>query len=320
MGESADKVIEMLKAQKYKGATIALGDDKKLKKERIPFGIDLLDDLTSGGISYGRMTLVYGAGSVGKTFLMQKLIANAQKLGKSIIYVGIDKSFEPDWWVTVGVDISDLTVVIPNYGEQAWDMIHAAMAGGVDLVILDSADAVVPTAEADASMEESSYGMEQAKCNTRGIRKAQRLNNNTAFIILNHLREGIGKWASKSIPGGHAQEDFASLMLWVARGPKIEEAGKKAGFTMRVTVEKDKIGGKQYKSVEMPFIYEGGVLDSVGGLISLCLEASIIKQERGAHYLFLDQDIYGKPGLKEYIEKNPEVQEHLKKLLLESRK
>jgi len=315
MGENADKVIDLLKAQKFsKGATIALGDDKKLKKERIPFGIQLLDDLTSGGLSYGRMTLIYGAGSVGKTFLMQKLIASAQKLGKSVMYVGIDKSFEPDWWVTVGVNIAELPVVIPTHGEQAWDMIHAAMEGGVDLVILDSVDAIVPTAEAEAGMDEASYGMEQAKCNTRGIRKAQRINDNTAFVLLNHVREGIGKWASKSIPGGHAQEDFASLMLWVARGPKIEEDGKKTGFTIRVTVEKDKIGGKQFKAIEMPFIYEGGVLDTVGGLISLCLETSIIKQDR-AHYIFLDKDIYGRPALKEYLENNPAAQDKLRDLL-----
>jgi protein RecA len=318
MGEQSDKVIQLLKDQKYKGAIIASGNDKKLRKERIPFGVDLLDDLTSGGISYGRMTLVYGAGSVGKTFLMQKLCASAQKLGKSILYVGVDKSFEPDWWVTVGVDITNLTVVIPNYGEQAWDMIHAAMAGGVDLVILDSADAIVPTSEAEANMEEASYGMEQAKCNTRGIRKAQRLNDNTAFVLLNHLREGIGRFASKSIPGGHAQEDFASMMLWVARGPKLEDDGKKTGFIMRVTVEKDKIGGNQYKSVEIPFIYEGGVLDTVGGLISVCLESNIIKQER-AHYLFLDQDLYGKPALKEYLEANPSAQEKLRTLLKEKK-
>ncbi len=208
MGDKADKVIELLKEKKLKGAIISTGDDKKLRKERIPWDIELLDNLTSGGLSYGRVTLIYGPGSTGKTFLCQKLISNAQKLEKSCLYISIDKSFEPDWWSHTGVNISDLVVVVPSYGEQAWDMVHAAIEGAVDLVIMDSTDAIVPGVEAKASMDTVTYGAEQAKCNTRGIRKAIRLNNNTALILINHVIECLGKWASKAIPGGKAQEDL----------------------------------------------------------------------------------------------------------------
>jgi recombination protein RecA len=319
VGEKADKVIEIIKAKKPKGALITTGNDKKLRKERIPFGIDQLDNLTSGGLSYGRMTLIYGEGSVGKTWLCQKLVANAQRLNKLILYVSLDKSFEPDWWTALGVNVEDLPVLVPNYGEQAWELVHAAIEAEIDLVIMDSIDAIVPTVVAEANMEDTSYGTEQAKCNTTGIRKAIRLNSNTTLVLLNHCREGIGRWASKSIPGGKAQEDFASMMLWVTRGPAITEEDVRIGYTMRITVEKDKIGGHQYHKIELPFRYEGGVIDTIGGLISVCIENGIISQNR-ASYNVLGESIFGRLKVREYLEKNPAIQDSLRKILLEKKK
>jgi recombination protein RecA len=314
MGKNADDVIKLIKDKKPKGAIIETGDSKKLRKERLPFGIDSLDAITTGGLSHGRINLVYGEGSVGKTFLMYKLIANAQKLNKHLLYINIDKTFEPDWAQAVGVDIADFPILIPQYGEQAWEMAHAAIEGEIDLVILDSIDAIVPTVVLDASMDEASFGAEQAKLNARGFRKAQQLNNNTVLVCLNHVRDGMGKWASKSLPGGKAQEDFASMMLYIQRGPALKEDTKKIGFTMRITVEKDKVGGHQYDSCELPFVYEGGVIDTIGGLISLCVDNSIILQSRG-HYTIFEQQIYGKEKVREYLEGNPEVQNKLRALL-----
>jgi recombination protein RecA len=314
MGENADLVMKILQDKKPKGALIATGDSKKLRKERIPFGIDLLDNITTGGLSCGRYALIYGEGSVGKTFIIYKMIANAQKLGKKVLFICIDKTFEPDWASLVGVDITDFPVLIPKYGEQAWELCHAALDAKVDLVIMDSIDAIVPTVVAEADMDEVSYGAEQAKLNARGFRKAQQINDDSVLICVNHVRDGIGKWASKSLPGGKVQEDFASMMLYVQRGPAIKDNDKKVGFTMKVTVEKDKVGGHQYDVCELPFIYEGGMIDSVGGLISLCIDNGIIVQNR-ANYNVLGEQFYGREKVKEYLESHPEYQEKLRELI-----
>ena len=314
MGTMADDVIKGLSEKKIKGMILTTGNDKKLKKEKIPFGIDLLDDLTNGGLPYGRFTLIYGEGSVGKTFLCYKLFAMAQKLGKKILYVCIDKTFEPDWCATVGVDVTDLPILIPDYGEQAWDYVHKAIDNEVDLIVMDSLDAIIPTV-IDTSMENVSYGTEIAKCNTRGIRLAQQKNHNSVLVLLNHIREGVGRFASKSIPGGKAQEDFASLMMFISRGSAIkDDNAKKIGFTQRITLEKDKVSGKQFQSCELPFIYEGGMIDSIGGLIEICLENNIIPHDRASYYLF-GEKIHGKLKLREALTGNTEICDKLRAAL-----
>lgn len=315
MGTNADKVIDILHSdKKSKGALIVTGDNKKLRKERLPFGLDVLDNIVTGGLSYGRVALIYGEGSVGKTFLAYKMIAAAQKAGKLVVFICLDKTFEPDWATVVGVDISDLTVVEPLYGEQAWQLAHTAMENGIDLVVMDSIDAIVPTVVAEATMDEVSYGTEQAKLNATGFRKAQQINNDSVFVCINHVRDGIGKWASKSLPGGKAQEDFASMMLYVQRGQALKDGDKKIGFTMRVTVEKDKVGGHQYDSCELPFIYEGGMIDTIGGLISLCIDNGVIVQNR-AKYNLLGLDFFGREKLKEYLGNNQEAQDKLREMI-----
>jgi RecA/RadA recombinase len=174
---------------------------------------------------------------------------------------------------------------------------------------------MMPTSVAEASMDDSSYGAEQAKMNAQGIRKSIKFNDNTALILITHTAPGIGKYASKELKGGRAQEDFASMMLWVARGPALKEAEKKIGYTLRVTVEKDKIGGHQYDSCEVPFIYDGGVIDTIGGLIAICVDNEAITRINRLTYDVLGTPVQGKEGLRKYLEDNPEVCEALRKKL-----
>jgi RecA/RadA recombinase len=183
---------------------------------------------------------------------------------------------------------------------------------------MDTIDALVPTVVNIASMEDPSYGTEQAKLNSVGFKKVQARNYNTVFVAMNHVTDGMmGKYSSKKLPGGKAQEDFASMMIYVQRGQKIEENGKKVGFTMKATIEKDKVGGHQFDSCELPFRYEGGILDTIGGLISMAIENKVIVQDR-ANYEFLGQKIYDKNNLKEYIEKNSDIRSKLSELTIKA--
>jgi len=289
----------------------------------MPTDVPMLDDLLKGGFPVGKYSLVYGDSHVGKTFVLMKLIAAAQKRNKSIAFLDIDKGYEPAWWKVVGVDIDDLLVIQPSYGEQAFDLVESLAKANVDLVILDSLDLIVPTVEAEATMDEISGYPLQAKCVAMGLRKLKRVNKNTCFVCTNHIREGIGRFSQHHLgPGGKAQEDFASVMLWVSRGPVIKESEtkqggddkKRVGFKMRGTLEKDKVGGRRYDFCEMPFIFEGGVIDTVSGLVELCLEVGII-EGTGAWYTVFGERFQGKLNVKNFLLENEDKQKELREQL-----
>lgn len=314
------EVIKNIKKRKeFKDLDITSGDDHHLRIEKIPFDIFLLDRLLCGGLPIGRINLMYGTFSVGKTFLCQKLIASAQKKGLSTVLIDIDRTFAPDWWEQVGVKLSDLPVARPTHGEQAFDLAVSLAEEGVDVIIMDGIDMLMPTSEAEAGMDESFIGS-QARLVASGLRKLVRVNSKSLILLTNHVREGIGKFSQWRIPGGKAQEDFSSVMLWIARGSSIKEADikkggddkKKAGFKMRVTLEKDKVDGNMYEHCELPFLFEGGVIDSVSALIELAIDAGIIKQA-GPWYEFMGQRIMGKLEVKKFLLDNEDVQSDIKK-------
>ena len=312
-------LLEDLKSdKKFSKMLLTTGDDPSLKIEKIPFGIEVLDDLLCGGLPVGKMSLLYGDFSVGKTFLAQKFTQNAQKLGKEVVLVDVDKSYEPRWWETTGVDTKKLFVSQPAYGEQASDLVIALLERGTDVVILDSIDLLIPTAEVEVSMEQNFMGL-KAKLVNRLMGQTKRANYRTTFIALNHIREGLGKYSQFTLPGGKAQSECASLMLWVYKGPIIKEdeikrggdENKKVGFKMKVTLEKDKIEGKRYDYREMPFLFEGGVIDSLAGVIEIAMNLGLIKKT-GAMYDFEGQNVRGILGVKDFLLEHEDILNILK--------
>jgi len=302
-------------SKKYKGSRIAMGDDPSLVIQKMPFGVPMLDTLLNGGIPVGKMTLIYGEYSVGKTFLTMKLISMAQKAGKSIFYIDVDKSYEPNWWQTVGIDIASLPVIQPSDGDEAFDMTLDLLEQKAGLVVLDSLDLLVPRNLAVANMDDNPIGA-QARLVAEGLRRAKRMNNDSALVCMNHVREGIGKYAQMRIPGGRAQEDFSNLMMWVARGPIIKEneivqggdEKKRVGFKMRVTLEKDKISGKRYESCEIPFLFKGGEIDELSWYIDTALNKGVIRKT-GAWYDVGEHRVCGILGVKDLLNNDEELRE-----------
>ena len=101
MTEAKEIISKIKEDKKFKNMNVRLGNDPDLIIKKLPFDVTSLDDLLVGGIPIGKFTLLYGESSVGKTFLLQKLVASAQKRGMSIVYIDVDKTYEPDWWNTI---------------------------------------------------------------------------------------------------------------------------------------------------------------------------------------------------------------------------
>jgi len=318
-----ESVIKDLKSdKKFKDVMISKGSNPDLVIKKLPFEVPMLDNLLGGGLPIGKYTLIYGSYSVGKTFLIQKIISSTQKKCIRLAYIDVDKSYEPSWWSIVGVDIDNLIVAQPNTGEQVFDLALHLVESKFGLVIIDSLDLVVPTAEVEADFgnQTMNLSLSRAKLISTGLRKIKAVNTDTTLVCANHISEGIGAFSQWKIPGGRAQEDFASVMMWISRGANIKESevkkngaeDKRVGFNIKVMLEKDKIMGRRYDSCQLPFIFEGGIIDDVSGLFEICLSLGIIKKSKST-YAFLDQNIFGKLNVKEYLSNNPEVQEELKK-------
>lgn len=323
--KTEELIKDIKKDKRFKSLKITTGTDPSLKIEKLYFDVPMLDELLIGGVPVGKQTLIYGDSHVGKTFVIQKLISSAQKQNKSLVYMDIDHTFVPDWWKVVGVDIDNIHVAQPIHGEQAFDLALVLVESGIDLLVIDSIDLLVPTAEAEAEMSNQFMGL-QARLIAKGLRGIKRINTKTTFVIANHLREGFGggRFSQFRIPGGKAQEDFSSIMMWIARGARISENEikkggddkKKVGFKMRVTLEKDKMEGKLYESCEIPFIFEGGIIDTISGLIELSIEEGLILKSGGWYTFnctkFIDQRYQGVLTIKDLLQENPSIVEELK--------
>ena len=319
---NSDQISEIKKVPKFKKMIVKTGSDPSLRIDKLPFDNQFLDKLTNGGLPIGKQTLIYGESHVGKTFLLQMIFKAAQARDKKAIFIDADKGFEPEWWQAVGVDIDKLIVAQPNTGEQAFDLVHELMQQDYDLIAIDSLDLLVPTVELENTMEDQTMGL-QARMNATGLRKSKKYNTKTVFICTNHVRNGMGRFAQMSLPGGKAQEEMSSVMLWVARGGAIKEsevtAGgddkKKVGFKMRVTIEKDKINGALYEKTEIPFMYAGGTIDVVGGVVELLVENELIEHKGPYFTLYNGDKMLGKLNVKKYLAEHPDVLEEYKKKL-----
>jgi len=298
----------------FDSMVLTTGGDHHLVVDKLPFEIPSLDSMLGGGLPIGRITLVYGDFSSGKTFLSLKAIAAAQAKGMSVILIDSDRSYEPKWAKLVGVDVSNLIVARPNYGEQALDLAEALISSGEDLVIMDTMDALLPISDAESDMEDNFIGL-QSRMISRGLRKILRVNQKTIFFAISHVREGFGRFASKRIPGGKAQEEMASLMLLISKGAAIKDEEndpkKRVGFNMRVTIEKDKIHGNMYDSCELPFRFKDGAIDTMSGLFQLGLDVGVIKKS-GGWYDFMDKHVMGKLGVIELLRGNEDLQLELR--------
>ena len=318
--KALESALAQIEKRFGKGSVMTLSDEAVKSVEAIPSGSLTLDLATGiGGIPRGRVTEIYGPESSGKTTLTLHLIAEAQKRGGKAVFIDAEHAFDPKYAKAIGVNIEDLIVSQPDYGEQALEIAETLIrSGAVDVVIIDSVAALVPKAELEGDIEDSNVGL-HARLMSKAMRvlKGAVNKSNTALVLINQIREKVGVMFGnpETTTGGRAIKFFADMRLEV-RKKDIKDAGEKVGSRVKVKVVKNKLA-PPFKEAEFDVIYGEGI-SKEGEILDLGEELGIIKKS-GAWYSYGDMKIgQGREKAREFLKENPEIREEIEQKIREA--
>ncbi len=304
-----DMAIKQIEKQFGKGSVMRLGDAPIARMETISTGSLGLDHaLGVGGLPRGRIVEIYGPESSGKTTLAIHVIAEAQKLGGTCVFIDAEHAFDPVYGAKLGVQIDNLVISQPDTGEQALEICDMLVrSGAVDVVVIDSVAALVPRAEIEGEMGDTHVGL-QARLMSQALRKLTGTisRTQTVLIFINQIREKIGVMFGnpETTSGGRALKFYASVRLDIRRIGAIKEGTEVVGNRTRVKVVKNKVA-PPFRNVEFDLIYGEGI-SSLGELIDLGLSADII-QKSGSWYSYGDMRIgQGRDAAKQWFRDNPD--------------
>ena len=314
---SADALNETLKQiQKLfgKGAVMRLGEREAVDVDAIPSGSLLLDEaLGVGGYPKGRIIEIFGPESSGKTTLALHAIAECQKNGGRAAFIDAEHAIDPIYAKNLGVDINELILSQPDNGEQALEIAEMlASSGSINLIIVDSVAALVPQAELDGEMGDSSVGL-QARLMSKAMRKIAGILNKKecAVIFINQLREKVGVMYGnpETTTGGRALKFYASIRIDIRRTEAIKQGSDIIGNTCRVKIVKNKVS-PPFKQCEIDIIYGQGI-SKEAEVLDRAVELGLIKKA-GAWFEYNGNKIaQGRDAAKLYLKENESVYNEL---------
>lgn len=219
--------------RKYGHNTIGiLSKMKQLQVERLTTGIKVLDDALGGGWPLGRIAELYGIPSSGKSLICLRTIAEAQKQGLSCIYIDAESTFDPSFAISLGVDIDKLTIVQTSIGEDIFEIIYKLLEAEPGVIVIDSVASMITKSEMEEDINQQFMAI-KARLMSRGLPKANHLNNKTLLLFINQLRQTLAMYgAPTTTPGGMALKFYASIRMEVKTpSEKLTENGKKVSDT-----------------------------------------------------------------------------------------
>ncbi len=292
-----------------KGAVMKLGDRPSVDMDVIPSGSLLIDGaLGVGGYPKGRIIEIFGPESSGKTTLALHAIAECQKLGGRAAFIDAEHSIDPVYAKSLGVNVDELILSQPDSGEQALEIVQMlAESGAFDLIIVDSVAALVPQAELDGEMTDSSVGL-QARLMSKAMRKLAGILNrkSVAVIFINQLREKVGVIYGnpETTTGGRALKFYSTIRIDIRRNEAIKDGGEIIGNSCKVKIVKNKVS-PPFKTCDIDIIYGKGVCKEAE-ILDKAVELMIVKRA-GAWYEYDGVKIaQGRESAKAYLQDNPD--------------
>jgi recombination protein RecA len=307
---SVDNAISQIQRQFGKGSIMRLGAHETENIPVIPTGSLSLDiALGVGGFPKGRVTEIYGPESSGKTTLALHVVAEAQRAGGTAAFIDAEHALDTSYAERLGVDIDNLLVSQPDYGEQALEIAEILIrSGGVDVIVIDSVAALVPKAEIDGNVGDAHVGL-QARLMSQAMRKFTGVLNrsNTILIFINQIRMKIGVMFGnpETTTGGNALKFYSSLRLDIRRIGQIKEGQDVVGNRTRVKVVKNKVA-PPFKEAEFDIIYGEGI-SKVGDMLDLAVNLEIVEKS-GSWYAYNSERIgQGRENAKRFLADQPEM-------------
>lgn len=297
-----------------KGSVMMLGDKQKDTIDVISTGSLGLDmALGVGGFPAGRIIEIYGPESSGKTTIAIHTIAQAQKKGGICAIIDAEHAFDASYARKLGVDVDNLIISQPDYGEQGLEIADRLISSGaIDVVVIDSVAALVPKGELEGEMGESKMGL-QARLMSQALRKLTATISRTGCccIFINQLREKIGVMFGnpETTTGGNALKFYASVRLDIRRVSQIKDGDTASGNRTRVKVVKNKVA-PPFRQVEFDIIFGEGI-SKTGEIIDMGVELGIL-QKSGSWFAYGDSKIgQGRDAVKQFLWDNPELAEEI---------
>lgn len=293
-----------------KGSVMMMSDKGVVEQEVISTGSIGLDmALGIGGLPKGRVIEIYGPESSGKTTLAIHVIAEAQKKGGMCAFIDAEHAFDSVYAQKLGVDIDNLLISQPDYGEQALEIAdRLILSGALDVVVIDSVAALVPKSELEGEMGDSKMGL-QARLMSQALRKLTATINktNSCCIFINQLREKIGVMFGnpETTTGGNALKFYASVRLDIRRMAQIKDGDDAIGNHVKVKVVKNKVA-PPFRLAEFDIIYGEGI-SKVGEIIDMGVELGIV-QKSGSWFSYNNDKLgQGRESVKQLMLDNPEM-------------
>ena len=303
-----------------KGSIMRLGAEAE-KMESISTGSIGLDyALGVGGLPKGRIIEIYGPESSGKTTLALHVVAEAQKKGGIAAFIDAEHAFDRFYAAKLGVDIENLLISQPDYGEQALEIAENLIrSGAIDVIVVDSVAALTPKSEIEGEMGDSKMGL-QARLMSQAMRKLTATINKTGCvcIFINQLREKIGVMFGnpETTTGGNALKFYSSVRIDIRKISQIKDGENVLGSRVKVKVVKNKVA-PPFRKAEFDILYGEGISRS-GEIVDLGVEMGIIKKS-GSWFSYGDSKLaQGRDSVKKLIEDNPELADELAAKIFEA--
>ena len=319
--KALENAIKQISKEFGEGSIMKLGENLSMNIEVIPTGSINLDlALGVKGVPRGRVIEVYGAESSGKTTIALHIVAEAQKNGGVAAFIDAEHALDPVYAKALGVDVEELLISQPDYGEQALEIADLLVrSNAVDIIVVDSVAALVPKVEIDGEMSDQQMGL-QARLMSKALRKLTATLNKskTTMIFINQIRDKIGGFGfgpQTTTTGGKALKFYASVRMEVKRVGQVKQGDEVIGNETLVKVTKNKVA-PPFKEASFQIMYGKGI-SKVGEVLDIALDNDIV-QKSGAWFSFGDIRLgQGKENVKTRLENEKELFGEIERKVLE---